>query len=84
MRAKNRQDITMDFWRENVDRIIAFNDKKLLTDRGSISNVQMEKMVEKVYREFDKQRKIFEAKQADNEDLQELKYIEEEVKKRKK
>ncbi len=27
LRAKNRQDITMDFWRSNIDRIIEFNDK---------------------------------------------------------
>ena len=26
LRAKNKQDITMDFWRENIDRIIEFND----------------------------------------------------------
>ena len=26
LRAKNRQDITIDFWRENIDKIIAFND----------------------------------------------------------
>lgn len=84
LRAKNRQDITMDFWRENIDRIIEFNDKKLLTDRGSISNTQMEKMVEKVYLEFDMKRKQQEAEQADAEDIQELKALEEEVKKRKK
>ena len=30
LRAKNRQDITMDFWQKNVDKIIEFNDKKLL------------------------------------------------------
>lgn len=45
LRAKNRQDITMDFWKENVNRIIEFNDKQLLTDKGTISNAQMEKMV---------------------------------------
>lgn len=84
LRAKNRQDISMDFWRENVDRIIEFNDKKLLTDRGSISNAQMEKMVEKVYQKFDRKRKQQEAKQAEAEDLQELKTLEEEVKNRKK
>jgi hypothetical protein len=28
LRAKNRQQITMSFWHENVDRIIEFNDKK--------------------------------------------------------
>lgn len=84
LRAKNRQDITMDFWRENVDRIIEFNDKKLLTNRGSISNAQMEKMVEKVYQDFDTKRKQQEAQQADIEDLQDLKILEEEVKMRKK
>lgn len=84
LRAKNRQDITMDFWRENVDRIIEFNDKKLLTGRGSVSNAQMEKMVAKVYQEFDTKRKKQAAKQADAEDLEDLKLLEEELKKRKK
>lgn len=84
LRAKNRQDITMDFWRENVDRIIEFNDKKLLTNRGSISNAQMEKMVEKVYQDFDTKRKQQDAQKADIEDLQDLKTLEEEVKMRKK
>lgn len=83
LRAKNRQDITMDFWRENIDRIIEFNDKKLLTNRGNISKEQMEKMVEKVYLEFDTKRKLQEVKQADTEDLQDLKILEDEIKKRK-
>jgi len=84
LRAKNRQDVTMDFWRENVDRIIEFNDKKLLTGRGSVSNAQMEKMVAKVYQEFDTKRKKQAAKQADAEDLEDLKLLEEELKNRKK
>ncbi|WP_209390137.1 virulence RhuM family protein [Chryseobacterium sp. RR2-3-20] len=84
LRAKNRQDITMDFWRQNVDRIIEFNDKKLLSNKGSISNVQMEKMIEKVFQKFDTQRKKREAEQADAEDLQDLKTLEEEVRMRKK
>ena len=84
LRAKNRQDITMDFWRENVDRIIEFNDKKLLTDKGAIRNAQMEKMVEKVYLEFDTKRKWHDAKKADIDDLEELKTLENEVKSRKK
>jgi hypothetical protein len=83
LRAKNRQDITMDFWRENIDRIIEFNDKKLLNDRGQISNAQMEKMVEQVYLEFDSKRKKQNAKQSDAEDLLELKDLEEELKNRK-
>jgi hypothetical protein len=80
LRAKNRQDVTMDFWRENIDRIIEFNDKKLLKGHGSISKEQMKKMVEAVYITFDTKRKKQEAIEADNQDLEELKQIEEKVK----
>lgn len=84
LRAKNRMDITMDFWRENVDRILDFQDKKILTNAGSISKVQMEKQVSEIYLSFDKRRKEFEALQADNEDLEELKKLEQEIKSKKK
>jgi hypothetical protein len=80
LRAKNRQDITMDFWRENIDRIIEFNDKEVLENNGSISHNQMEKMVEKVYATFNEKRKEQEAIEADFQDLEELKQIEEKVK----
>lgn len=43
LRAKNRRDITISFWRENVDKIIALNDKQLLNHGGSISNAEMGK-----------------------------------------
>ena len=36
LRAKNRMDITINFWRENVDKILDFQDKKILTHTGSI------------------------------------------------
>ena len=78
LRAKNRQDITIDFWRENIDKIIAFNDKELLKGNGSISNEQMKKLVGKVYEEFDAKRKRFEAQQEDLYDLKELETIEKE------
>jgi hypothetical protein len=80
LRAKNRQDITMDFWRENIDRIIEFNDKEVLKNNGTISHTQMEKMVEKVYSAFDEKRKEREAIEADFQDLEELKQLEERVK----
>ena len=79
LRAKNRQDITIDFWRENIDKIIAFNDKEHLKGNGSISNEQMKKLVGKVYEEFDAKRKRFEAQQADLYDLKELETIEKEL-----
>ena len=77
LRAKNRQDITIDFWRENIDRIIEFNDKEVLKNNGTISHSQMEKMVEKVYVTFDEKRKKQETIEADFQDLEELKQIEE-------
>ena len=80
LRAKNKQDITMDFWRENIDRIIEFNDKEILKNNGTISHNQMEKMVEKVYATFDKKRKEQEAIEADFQDLEELKQIEDKLK----
>ncbi len=81
-RVKNRQDITMDFWRENIDRMIEFNDKEVLQGYGSISNEQMKKMVESIYTTFDEKRKKYEAIEADNQDLEELQQIEAKVKKR--
>lgn len=82
LRAKNRQDVRMDFWRENIDRIIEFNDKEVLKGYGNISHQQMEVMVEKVYETFDTERKRLEAIEADEEDLKELQQIEEKVKSR--
>ncbi len=84
LRAQNRQDINMDFWRDNVDKIIALNDKTLLDHKGSISNAQMEKMAAKLYLKFDAKRKIEEAKEADEQDLEELKALENKIKSKKK
>lgn len=80
LRAKNRQDITMDFWRENIDKIITFNDKELLKGNGSISNEQMKRLVGKVYEAFDSKRKHFEAQQADLYDLKEIEALEKGIK----
>nr|WP_299050195.1 virulence RhuM family protein [uncultured Polaribacter sp.] len=47
LRVKNRIDITMRFWKENVDRVLEFNDKAILKGLGSISNKQMDERLEK-------------------------------------
>jgi hypothetical protein len=69
LRVKERKDINLDFWRNNVDRILEFNDRNVLRDSGSISKIQMEEKVMQIYSEFDKKRKLHEAEQADLEDL---------------
>lgn len=80
LRAKNRMDITMKFWNENVDRILDFQDKNILRTAGSISNKQMEAKVREIYAEFDKRRKEYDAMEADKQDLEELKQLEEKIK----
>jgi len=84
LRAKNRQDLTTDFWRQNIDKIIELNDKTLLKTAGTISHAQMEKMVEAVYHQFDSNRKVEEAQQADMQETEELIQLESKLKKRKK
>jgi hypothetical protein len=83
LRAKNRYDITMKFWHENVDRILAFNENPLLKGKGTISKAEMEEKVREIYRMFDVKRKKYEAIQADQEDLAELKLLEEKIEKSK-
>lgn len=81
LRVKDSQDITMKFWEENVDKIIAFQDKKLLKWNGSISKDQMEKQIWKMYDVFHTNRKKNQAIHADESDLSELKTIEQRLKK---
>ncbi len=83
LRVKNRTDITMDFWRENVDKILEFNEKPLLEGKGKISSAAMEKKVREIYQLFDQKRKIYDARQADLDDMRELEKLEEYLKKEK-
>jgi len=76
LRAKNRQDITMDFWRGNVDQILTGNDFALLEDKGSVSHKQMEDHTQETYRQFDARRKRLEAEEADRQDEVDLKELE--------
>ena len=80
LRALNRQDITIAFWRDNIDKIIALNDKTLLTHKGTVSTAEMEKFVEAQYEQFNAQRKIADAQQTDELDLVELMAIEKQIK----
>jgi hypothetical protein len=78
--AKEHRQVSMRFWHENVDDIIKFNRKALLTGKGSVSNAQMEEFVEQVYDRFDVRRKSTELAEADSADLEELKMLEKEIK----
>ncbi len=81
-RAKSRQNLTMDFWRENVDKILVSNEQPLLVGNGSISNKRAEELAEHIYDDFHARRKQLEATRADEEDMQELLELEKELKRR--
>lgn len=75
-RLKNRQDVTMDFWRGNVERLLAQNELPVLQDKGAVSHDQMEKLAMREYETYDHGRRTLEAERADQEDLNDLKALE--------
>ncbi len=72
LRAKNRIETSMLFWKENVDKILDLNDKRILKGTGTVSNAQMEAQVTALYEQFDAKRKVHEANTADKQDLEGL------------
>ena len=72
LRVKSKKDITMEFWKQNVDKVLEFNDQKVLQGNGSISKAMMEEKVKEIYAEFDAKRKMQDAKDEDLRELEEL------------
>lgn len=83
LRVKSRRDLTLDFWRKNLDSLLEFNEKSVLRGKGSVSADQMNKITRERYELFDERRKKEEARLADEEDLKRLKDLEEQIKKNK-
>ena len=84
LRVKNRNDLTIDYWHNNVNQLLMFNDYEVLQGAGSISQKAMEQIVGERYLAFDARRKAEDAAQADRDDLAELENMEKMVAKRKK
>ena len=82
LRAKSRIDISMSFWKDNVDRILEFNDQAILKNAGSMSKAVMEKKVKEIYKQFESKRKAFDAKKADEDDMKALNELEQKLKKK--
>jgi hypothetical protein len=83
LRAKNKQDLTMRFWQNNLDKIIAFNDLQVLDNPGKVSHKQMENKVRAQYELYDQKRKKRDAEEADRIDLEDLKSLEQKIKNKK-
>jgi len=80
LRVKQRQDLTLDFWRKNLDKMLDFNDQPILVGAGSVSREQMEALLRQRYDEFDSRRKQQERSEADAADIEELEALEKTLK----
>lgn len=82
LRVKRKSDLTLAFWQQNVDRMLAFNDQPILDGPGTISHEAMREVAHERYDEFDQNRKTAEAVEADREDLKHLEELENELKRK--
>ena len=78
-RVKGRRDLTLDYWRKNIDNLLTFQDKDILQGKGSISNAEAEEIVRSRYDIFNVKRKQLDAQDADAEDLKILENLEKSI-----
>ena len=83
LRTKEHKVLTLDYWRENVDRLLEFNERPVLDHAGKISADEMKQIVHERYDTFDAHRRKAEALAADAEDIKALEEIEKKGKKKK-
>lgn len=83
LRVQERRDLTMEYWRGNINRLQELNEQPLLAGAGSGSNAAMESRVTDIYGSFDARRKEEDKLLADSVDLQEIIAVERQMKNRK-
>ena len=76
LRARQQQDLTLDYWQSSVDRMLASNDQPLLDNSGSVSHDDMKTLVTEHYDTFDRKRRHQEKRESDTEDLQAIEELE--------
>ena len=81
-RVKGRRDLTLDYWRKNVDNLLTFQEKDILQGSGSITNYEAEETAKQVYDVFNSKRKQVEAQNADADDLKMLEDLEQSLKRK--
>ena len=79
-RVKGRRDLTLDYWRKNVDSLLTFQEKDILQGAGSITNYEAEETAKQVYDIYNTKRKQVEAQTADADDLKMLEDLERNIK----
>jgi hypothetical protein len=65
--AERRRAMTMQEWAEKLDAFLSFNERDVLRDAGKISAEVAKKLAEDAYEQFNQNRLLIEAQQADDE-----------------
>jgi len=79
LRVKERKDLTLGFWRNNVNGLLSFQGKPILMDKGSVTAYESEAFAKGVYEQFDAERKRIAALEADTEDNRFLEDLERKI-----
>ena len=80
LRIQNEEDLTMSFWKNNLAGLLAYNNYPILNHKGEITKDEEDKRAKLIYEAFNKKRKIEEAEKEDEEDLEELRILEQKLK----
>ena len=83
LRVKQKKDLTLEYWRASVDKMLTSNEQPLLEGPGTVSHDDMKRVAHDRYQAFDENRRTAEAIASDAEDLKEIEQLEEELKKNK-
>lgn len=84
LRAKQRQHLKLENWRQYIDSFMAFNEQPLLRTAGTVSHEHMKQVVHERYEDFDQKRRKIEAIAVDAQELQELEDLEKRLRSSKK
>jgi hypothetical protein len=82
LRLQNEEILTLDYWKSETDNLLAFSKKPILEGAGNMSHDKMEKRVEKIYSDFDADRKKMEAIEEDEMEQQAIKKLIQKAKKK--
>ena len=82
LRAKQQKDLTLEYWRSSVDRMLSSNDQPLLDGPGAVSHEDMKTIAVERYDSFDAKRRQQEAIAADAEDLKAIEDLEKDLKRK--
>ncbi len=81
LRVKQQNDLTLEFWQNNLDRLLTFNDQALLEGAGATSHEEMKRIAQERYDDFEQKRRESEALAADADDLKAIEALAQRLKK---